>query len=60
VLTAVILVEQHAEIALALTEQALLLERGRVVHHARSQDVLQDHATLDRYLGLRVEGGASP
>jgi branched-chain amino acid transport system ATP-binding protein len=57
---AVILVEQHAEIALALTEQALLLERGRVVHHARSQDLLQDHATLDRYLGLRVEGGASP
>jgi branched-chain amino acid transport system ATP-binding protein len=58
--TAVILVEQHAEIALALTEQALLLERGRVVHRARSQDLLQDHATLDRYLGLRVEGGASP
>jgi branched-chain amino acid transport system ATP-binding protein len=58
--TAVILVEQHAEIALGLTEQALLLERGTIVHRARSRDLLQDHARLDRYLGLRVEGGASP
>jgi branched-chain amino acid transport system ATP-binding protein len=54
--TAVILVEQHAEIALALTENALLLERGAIVHRARSQDLLNDHATLDRYIGLRVEG----
>jgi branched-chain amino acid transport system ATP-binding protein len=52
--TAVILVEQHAEIALSLTEQALLLERGAIVHRARSADLLKDHATLDRYIGLRV------
>jgi len=58
--TAVILVEQHAEIALSLTEQALLLERGAIVHRARSADLLKDHATLDRYIGLRVtEGGAA-
>ena len=57
--TAVILVEQHAEIALSLTEHALLLERGAIVHRARSADLLKDHATLDRYIGLRVtEGGA--
>ncbi len=56
--TAVILVEQHAEIALSLTEHALLLERGAIVHRARSQDLLKDHATLDRYIGLRVEGEA--
>ena len=56
--TAVILVEQHAEIALSLTEHALLLERGAIVHRARSADLLEDHATLDRYIGLRVtEGG---
>jgi branched-chain amino acid transport system ATP-binding protein len=55
--TAVILVEQHAEIALSLTEQAMLLERGTIVHRARSADLLQDHATLDRYIGLRVDGG---
>jgi branched-chain amino acid transport system ATP-binding protein len=52
--TAVVLVEQHAEIALSLTEDAILLERGAIVHRARSQDLLQDHATLDRYIGLRV------
>jgi len=58
--TAVILVEQHAEIALSLTENALLLERGAIVHRARSAELLKDHATLDRYIGLRVtEGGAT-
>jgi branched-chain amino acid transport system ATP-binding protein len=56
--TAVVLVEQHAEIALSLTEHALLLERGAIVHRAGSQDLLNDHATLDRYIGLRVEGDA--
>ena len=55
--TAVILVEQHAEIALSLTEHAVLLERGAIVHRARSQDLLKDHATLDRYIGLRVAEG---
>ena len=58
--TAVILVEQHAEIALSLTEHALLLERGAIVHRARSQDLLKDHATLDRYIGLRVTEGGAP
>jgi branched-chain amino acid transport system ATP-binding protein len=55
--TAVILVEQHAEIALSLTENALLLERGAIVHRARAADLLKDHATLDRYIGLRVAEG---
>jgi branched-chain amino acid transport system ATP-binding protein len=55
--TAVILVEQHAELALSLTEQAVLLERGAIVHRARSADLLKDHATLDRYIGLRVTEG---
>jgi branched-chain amino acid transport system ATP-binding protein len=52
--TAVILVEQHAEIALSLTEHAVLLERGAIVHRARSSDLLKDAAALDRYIGLRV------
>ena len=58
--TAVILVEQHAELALSLTEHAVLLERGAIVHRARSQDLLKDHATLDRYIGLRIEDGSAP
>ena len=51
---AVILVEQHAEIALSLTESALVLERGSVVHRAPSQALIADPATLDRLVGLRI------
>jgi branched-chain amino acid transport system ATP-binding protein len=51
---AFILVEQHAEIALSLTQTALLLERGRIVHVGPSAQLLDDHATLDRYIGLRL------
>jgi branched-chain amino acid transport system ATP-binding protein len=52
--TAVILVEQHAQTALSLTEQAVILERGRIVHRAKSADLLHDHAALDRYIGLKI------
>jgi branched-chain amino acid transport system ATP-binding protein len=52
--TAFILVEQHAEVALSLTEHAIVLERGAIVHRARSQVLLKDHATLDRLIGLRL------
>jgi branched-chain amino acid transport system ATP-binding protein len=52
--TAFILVEQHAEVALALTDDAIVLERGSIVHRTPSRDLLGDHATLDRLIGLRV------
>ena len=52
--TALILVEQHAEIALSLTEHAVVFERGTIVHRARSRDLLADAKTLDRFIGLRV------
>ena len=48
------LVEQHAEIALSLTQNAVVIERGTIVHRARSADLLTDHATLDRLIGLRL------
>ena len=51
---AFILVEQHADIALALTQNALVLERGRVVYSGGSADLLADHAALDRLIGLRL------
>ena len=54
--TAFILVEQHAEIALSMTERALVLERGAVAHRAASRDLLADPTTLDRLVGLRVSG----
>src|SRR5215472_8465954 len=53
--TAFILVEQHAELALSLTRDAVVLERGSIVHRARSQDLLADHATLERLIGLRLQ-----
>jgi len=58
--TAVILIEQHAEVALSLTSEAAIMERGGIVHRARSADLLRDAATLDRYVGLRVGEAATP
>jgi branched-chain amino acid transport system ATP-binding protein len=54
----IILVEQHAELALGLTEHALVLERGRIVHRARSRDLLADAALLDRFIGLKLAESA--
>jgi branched-chain amino acid transport system ATP-binding protein len=51
---AFILVEQHADIALALTETALVIERGRIVHSGPSAALLADQAALDRLIGLRL------
>lgn len=49
----VILVEQHLEIALSLTHQALVLERGRIVHRAASAELARDSHTLNRYVGIQ-------
>jgi branched-chain amino acid transport system ATP-binding protein len=51
---AVILIEQHAELALSLTRDAVIMERGAIVHRAASAELLRDAATLDRYIGLRI------
>jgi branched-chain amino acid transport system ATP-binding protein len=51
---AFILVEQHAEIALSLTQHALVLERGRIIHSSGSAQLLGDQAALDRLIGLRL------
>ena len=51
---AVILIEQHAELALSLTRDAAIMERGAIVHRAPSADLLHDAASLDRYIGLTI------
>jgi branched-chain amino acid transport system ATP-binding protein len=51
---AVILIEQHAELALGLTRDAVIMERGAIVHRAASAELLRDAATLDRYIGLKI------
>jgi branched-chain amino acid transport system ATP-binding protein len=52
--TAVILVEQHADVALSLTQEAVVLERGAIVHRGASAAILRDAAVLERYIGLRL------
>jgi branched-chain amino acid transport system ATP-binding protein len=49
---AVILVEQHARLALRLTGKAMILERGRVAHRGASQGLLDDPDTLHRLLAV--------
>jgi branched-chain amino acid transport system ATP-binding protein len=49
---AMILVEQHAWQILPITQQALVLERGKVVHQASSEALLAEPATLERWLGV--------
>jgi branched-chain amino acid transport system ATP-binding protein len=39
---AVILVEQHAKLALQVTQQAIVMSRGRVIHHGPSPALLAD------------------
>ena len=51
---AILLVEQHTDIALELTQDAVLIERGRVAHRARSTELARDAATLERVVGLKV------
>jgi branched-chain amino acid transport system ATP-binding protein len=51
---ATILVEQHTEAALALTEHAVVIERGAIVHRARSAEFARDAQTLERLVGLKV------
>jgi branched-chain amino acid transport system ATP-binding protein len=55
---AIVLVEQHTDIALELTVDAVVLERGAVAHRAPSAELQKDVATLERLVGLRVEAGA--
>ena len=45
-----IVVEQHAEKALAITDDVIVLERGRIAHRASSEALLADETTLHRYL----------
>ncbi|HWH48980.1 MAG TPA: ABC transporter ATP-binding protein, partial [Burkholderiales bacterium] len=47
---AVILVEQHARLALSLTSQAVVLERGRIAHRSDSASLIRDTEVMNRLL----------
>jgi branched-chain amino acid transport system ATP-binding protein len=55
---AMILVEQHAEIALSLTTQALVIERGRIAHAGASRELAADERLLERYVGVAATDSA--
>jgi branched-chain amino acid transport system ATP-binding protein len=49
---ALLVVEQHAQLALSLTDEALVLDRGRIVYQGASARLAADHATLGRLLAV--------
>jgi branched-chain amino acid transport system ATP-binding protein len=51
-----ILVEQNAHKVLAVTDRAAILERGAVVHEAKSAELAADRAVLEAYLGVTAAG----
>jgi len=55
---AVVVVEQHARIALSLTDQAIVLDRGKIVHRGDSQALLGSPEVLQRLLVGSPKTGA--
>ena len=49
---AIVIVEQHAKLALSLTRHAIVLDRGRVVHRGDSPALLGDPAMLQRLVSV--------
>jgi len=49
---AIVLVEQHAQQALRLTQQAIVMDRGRIVFDGASAELLADDARLHAMIGL--------
>jgi branched-chain amino acid transport system ATP-binding protein len=50
--TAAILVEQNAQKVLGMTDRAVILEKGSVVHEAESSALKSERAVLEKYLGV--------
>ena len=44
---AIVLVEQHVDLALAISDRALVLNRGRVVLEGKAADLLQQRELLE-------------
>jgi branched-chain amino acid transport system ATP-binding protein len=47
-----IIVEQHAQKILPITDRAVILDRGRIVHQDASAVLLTDSTPLERFLGV--------
>jgi len=53
---AAILVEQNAHKILGVTDRAVILERGSIVHEGASAALRADRAVLERFLGVTAAG----
>ncbi|WP_322489903.1 ABC transporter ATP-binding protein [Chloroflexus sp.] len=49
--TTILLVEQNFAMAAQLADEYYILDDGRSVQHGRMADLVNDHATIDKYLG---------
>ena len=47
-----IIVEQNPRLILPITQRAVVLDRGAVVHEAASAELLVDRERLERWLGV--------
>ena len=47
-----IVVEQHAQKILGVTDNAVILDRGTIVHAASSRSLVEDPAPLEQHLGI--------
>ena len=47
-----IVVEQHPQLVLAVTDEAIVLERGTIAHRSRSEVLAADPSLLDPWLGV--------
>ena len=54
--TSVLLVEQNARMALAVSEHGYIMENGKIVMDKPSEDLQQDEDVREFYLGLHKEG----
>lgn len=48
----IILVEQHAELALEFADRAIIVDNGEIVYAAPAPDILADPHILDRHVGI--------
>lgn len=55
----ILLVEQNGRLALAIANQAHLLEKGKITMSGTGDELLQDNEIIERYLGMGSELGSA-
>ncbi|MFL5204770.1 MAG: ATP-binding cassette domain-containing protein, partial [Microvirga sp.] len=50
-----IVVEQHAQKILGVTDSALILDRGAIVHASSSRALMEDPTALEQHLGVTAK-----